>query len=76
MSPRRLKPNPAVSTWSRISAVHCRQGSIFALMFLSDTVLKQPPDTTVLPATPPTLDALVIEPELYDHPALFERWSS
>src|SRR3974390_1959017 len=63
-SPRRLKPSPAVSIWSRMSAVHCRHGSIFALMLRSNTVLKHPPCTTVLPATPPMLDALLIAPEL------------
>ena len=62
--PFQLKPRPSVLTLSRSLAFQLRHGSILAFVFLSITVTKQPPDTTVLPATPPTVAVLVISPAL------------
>ena len=64
ISPFQLKPAPSVFTLSFSSAFQLRHGSILALAFLSVTVAKQPPDTMVLPATPPTVAVLVIAPAL------------
>ena len=71
-----LEAAPKVLTLSRMSVAQLRQGSILAFEFLSSTVVKQPPCTTVLPATPPTFAVLVICPALYESPALFACCSS
>src|SRR5450432_792869 len=76
ISPLYLKPRPTVLTLSTMSVPQFRHGSILAFVFLSITVVKQPPETTVLPATPPTVAVFVIAPELYDAPAVLVFWFS